>query len=64
MPDVTLCPGGNCPMKETCYRYKAKPNDPWQSYFTKLPLKIIEGKVECEFYWELYNKKKDESNHL
>jgi hypothetical protein len=59
MPDITMCPGGNCPMRETCYRYKAKPNDPWQSYFTETPFKMIEGKIDCDHYMELYNKKKN-----
>jgi len=63
MADITMCKGENCPMKETCYRYKAVPSEYWQSYFTKLPLEIIEGKVECKFYWEI-NTKKNESNHL
>ena len=57
MPDITMCPGGNCPMKETCYRYKAKPSE-YQSYFTETPFKMVEGKIECDYYMGLYNKKK------
>ena len=45
-PDITMCPGTNCPHKETCYRYTAKPSD-YQSYFTEAPVK--DGK--CEMYW-------------
>ena len=47
MPDITMCPGTNCPYKETCYRFTAKPSEYWQSYFTEPPIK--DGK--CEMYW-------------
>ena len=46
MPDITMCLGTECPHKETCYRFTAKPSD-YQSYFMKPPIK--EGK--CEYYW-------------
>ena len=46
MPDITMCPGTNCPQKEKCYRFTAKPCD-YQSYFTNAPIK--DGK--CEYYW-------------
>lgn len=46
MPDITMCPGTNCPQKESCYRFTAKPCD-YQSWFVKAPIK--EGK--CEMYW-------------
>jgi hypothetical protein len=38
MPDISMCKGTNCNLKEECYRYKATPSD-WQSYFTEPPLK-------------------------
>ena len=47
MPDITMCPGTNCPQKEKCYRYTAKPCEHWQSYFIDAPIK--HGK--CEMYW-------------
>jgi histone acetyltransferase (RNA polymerase elongator complex component) len=51
MPDITIitmCPGTNCPHKETCYRYTAKPSEGWtQAYFTEPPIK--DGK--CDMYW-------------
>lgn len=41
MPDITMCSGERrgdiCPTRETCYRYKAKPNLHWQSYFWDAP---------------------------
>jgi len=50
MPDITMCNGGDCPLKETCYRYKAKPSEFWQSYFTEIP--YDEEKKECDHYWK------------
>lgn len=41
-----MCPGGDCPYKEDCYRYTAKPND-YQSFFAYAPIR--EGK--CDYYW-------------
>jgi hypothetical protein len=46
MPDLDMCPGTDCPQKETCYRFTAKPSD-WQSYFTVPPLK----NGQCDMYW-------------
>jgi hypothetical protein len=47
MADITMCLGTNCPQKETCYRFTAKPNEYRQSYFTNPPIKV--GK--CDMYW-------------
>ena len=41
-----MCVGTNCPHKEKCYRYTAKPSE-YQYYFIKPPIK--DGK--CEMYW-------------
>jgi hypothetical protein len=59
MPDITMCLGTDCPYKETCYRYTAKPSD-WQSYFSVPPIK--DGK--CDMYWgdnaeAIFNQLKD-----
>ncbi len=43
-----MCPGNDCPLKETCYRYKAEPSD-YQSYFIDTP--YYSG--ICEHYWEI-----------
>ena len=45
-PDITLCMGTNCPYKEKCYRFIAKPGE-YQSYFMESPIK--EGK--CDYFW-------------
>jgi hypothetical protein len=60
MSDITMCVGTNCPQKETCYRYTAKPNEYWQSYFSVPPIK--DGK--CDMYWgdnseRIFNQLKD-----
>lgn len=47
MPDITMCEGGECPHKEQCYRFTAKPNQFMQSYFMEPPIK--DGK--CDHYW-------------
>jgi hypothetical protein len=59
MPDITMCKGTDCPQKESCYRYTAKPSD-WQSYFSVPPIK--DGK--CDMYWgdkaeAVFNQLKD-----
>ena len=48
MPDITMCKGDGCPMKETCYRFTAKPSDLRQSYFMNAPIKEDNT---CEYYW-------------
>ena len=55
-----MCPGTDCPQKEKCYRYTAKPCEYWQSYFIDSPIK--DGK--CEMYWgenaeSIWNQLKD-----
>ena len=38
MADISMCEGKGCERKETCYRFKATPNEHRQSY-TKPSLK-------------------------
>ena len=63
MPDITMCPGGDCPHKEDCYRYTATPDEIYQYYFVEPPYK--DGK--CEYYWgenaeAIWNQLKDITN--
>jgi hypothetical protein len=51
MADITMCKGNYCPLKESCYRYTAKPNEYRQSYFVNAPVK--NGK--CNEYMKLNN---------
>jgi hypothetical protein len=62
MPDITLCKGKNCPLKETCHRYLAKPFEFRQSYFMEPPFQIVEGEPKCDYYWEINNKKNESSD--
>lgn len=47
MPDITMCSGEGCPVKEKCYRFTAKPSEYWQSYFIDPPIKDD----KCDHYW-------------
>lgn len=49
-PDIAMCSGQECPKKDTCFRYLAKPSEFRQSYFLGIPLKQ-DG--TCEHYWEV-----------
>ena len=48
MPDMSMCSGIECPLKEICYRYKAVPGF-MQSHFAEVPYNSEEDK--CDFYW-------------
>jgi len=54
MADITMCKGKDCPLKKTCYRYKASPNRMQQSYFVEVPFNKKEETNEfvCEYYWK------------
>jgi hypothetical protein len=47
MADITLCKGGECPLKETCRRYTTPPNPERQWVFTTIPY----DDSECDMYW-------------
>ena len=47
MPDITMCKDYDCKLKETCFRYNAKP-DYYQSYFVGSPK---DEDAECRYYW-------------
>lgn len=49
-----MCKGGECPLKETCYRYKAESEKYGQSYFTEPPY----SNEECDYYWPMITDKK------
>lgn len=50
MPDISMCDNISCPLKETCYRFKATPNPYRQAY---ADFKYDEVKKECNHYWEM-----------
>jgi len=47
MPDITMCNGVGCYLRDKCYRYTAKPSFR-QPYFMNEPIK--DGK--CKEFWE------------
>jgi len=51
MPDMSMCKGTNCPLKETCYRHTAIANEFRQSYFFDVP--FDEEKEKCDYYWPI-----------
>ena len=55
MPDITMCDGTDCPLKEQCYRYTATSSE-YQSYFIKPPFK----KKKCDMFWD--NEIKSKTN--
>lgn len=57
MPDITMCLGYTCRVKEKCYRFKAVPNPYRQSYFTLPP--VTENRKECEHYIPMHKEKKN-----
>lgn len=50
MPDITMCEGGSCKIKEECFRYTAEPNPYRQSYAD-----FYDITEECEYFID--NKK-------
>ena len=52
MPDITMCEGTGCKVKDKCYRHTAEPHPYRQSWFMNVP-----GKDKtCEYYWEAISK--------
>jgi hypothetical protein len=54
MPDISMCPGGACKLKEICYRFKATPSKYMQSYFMEPPFTVTERmsgqSTECQHF--------------
>ncbi len=46
MPDISMCEGKGCDVKNTCYRFTAKPSKFMQSYV--MPDVQPGG---CDLYW-------------
>lgn len=47
MTDIAKCDGKDCPLADSCWRFKAPCGD-WQTYIE--PKKRGE---ECEYYWKI-----------
>jgi hypothetical protein len=51
MPDITMCYGFECPVKEKCKRFTSKPDEHWQAYFLDPPYTITDNVFECNRFW-------------
>ena len=56
MPDISKCKGGDCPLKDSCYRYTVIPSD-YQSYLYSPPYKVINNHLMCEYFWRNHENK-------
>lgn len=54
MADITMCEGTGCPLRATCYRFKAKSDEFLQSYFAEVPYDSEYEK--CSYYWEIISE--------
>lgn len=54
MPDITMCNGEDCPIKDTCYRFKAKASS-YQSFFSGQPYEVDLGGefTGCNYHWKM-----------
>lgn len=61
MPDITMCKGEGCTLKENCYRFTATPSEYRQAFFISSPCKQKLTGQSCEHYWDnrRYEEKED-----
>lgn len=58
MPDITMCVNADCPIREFCYRYRAKPDDIHQS-FAVFEFTLRGGFItQCAEFWDLREEKR------
>ena len=58
MSDISKCEGTNCPLKDSCKRYKAKDKFFNQSYMLNVPFKLTgigSQFVKCDEFIKWYN---------
>lgn len=58
MPDISLCCNCDCPYRDKCYRYRAVPNEFWQSYclfepYERIMKPTMDKVLECDYFWEI-----------
>ena len=49
MPDITMCENHTCPLRQKCYRYRAKADPYWQSFCKYKP----NADGTCDYFWEI-----------
>lgn len=64
MADITMCEGGKCPLKETCYRYKAMPSEYRQAFFIEEPYVETNKGVICNHYWKHEGDSREEGSYF
>lgn len=52
MPDICMCFNDTCPLRETCYRYKAKPCEYRQSYADFQP----DENGHCNYFMKIWHR--------
>jgi hypothetical protein len=52
MPDISMCENISCPLKESCYRYTATPDEYRQTY-GEFEYKIVDGVAICKYKIEI-----------
>jgi len=55
-----MCKGAKCPIKDTCFRYKATPNEFYQSWFINPPIE----NNKCSQFWEMPHNNINTLNHI
>jgi hypothetical protein len=48
MPDISMCKGDGCPLRDRCYRHIATPSERRQTYFAVSP---HVGGLGCQYFW-------------
>ena len=54
MPDMSMCPGRNCPDRIECYRYMAISTYIWQSHGN---FDELREEDKCEYFWEIGDRR-------
>jgi len=52
MSDISMCKGQDCPIRETCYRFKANP-DPFRQAYASFKYDSVTQ--SCDHYWKFIN---------
>jgi hypothetical protein len=52
MTDISKCEGIDCPIRDKCRRFTAKPNEYWQSYIVQNELMGDYKNGKCDEFWE------------
>lgn len=51
MPDISMCGNRTCPSRMKCYRYRARPDEHWQSW---MEFQVPDCLDRCGSFMELW----------